>query len=119
MQQKAEGTDLLESPNNPAKEEHQSHRQGHVQVGVGATKKRILNLETMRRLMAPSDCSKAGNQANPIREENKDKDGREEPECLMHQMMPNNPIQKFMQTFDHPFPEVLRSFWNGLHITSG
>src|SRR5438445_13365434 len=33
--------------------------------------------------------------------------------------MPDNAIEKIMQAFDHPFPEILRPIWNFFHVPGG
>src|SRR5882724_8881798 len=119
MQKETKRTNLLECPNNPANKEYQGHGQCHVQVGIGSTQKRVLDHEAVGCLMPPPNRAKSRDQAYPVRKQNKDKYCGEEPEGPMDEVMADNAVQEIMETLDHPFPEVLGSFRDGLHIARG
>src|ERR1041384_6848908 len=110
MQKETNRANFLDGPDNPAGKENQRHGEGHVEVGIRPAKKRLFHLKTVRAVMAPSDIAKKRNQPGPIGEQDKNKDGRKKPKRLAHQRMANNAFKKIMQTFDHPFPEILRAF---------
>src|SRR6266705_2517346 len=58
-------------------------------------------------VMSPADRADAGNQAEPIHKQNKNKNGREEPERLSDKIAPDDVLEKAIKTFDQPFPKIL------------
>ena len=105
----ADGTRFLERPHDPAGEEHQRHRQRHVEVGVGAPEQRLVDHEAVRRLMSPSDGAHAGDQADPVGGEDEEEERPKEPERLLHEVRADDALEQPVETFDQPFQQVLRA----------
>src|SRR5256885_4927723 len=74
---------------------------------------------SVRQLSLPTDRSESWDQAGPVGEQDEDEDGRKKPERPVHQVMPDDAVEKIVQTLDHPFPEILRSAGDFLHVTGG
>ncbi len=88
---------FLKCPDNPAGEEHQSHRERHVDVGLDASKKWLVGYKSMRSAVPPSKLPTPG--ISPIRlVADQDEDGGEEPEGSLDQMRPDDTFQKDVQT---------------------
>src|SRR5207248_5005858 len=106
----------VEGTDGPTHKKDQGHGKGHVQVRIGPPQQRIGNMEAVSCPMAPADCPKTWNQANPIAKQNENKDSREKPKRLLYQLIADDPFQKGEQAFDHPFPKVLCSARNFLGV---
>src|SRR5206468_1326991 len=78
--QKPERTDLLKTPDDPAREEDERHGERQVHIGVGAAEERLLETESLSRLLAPANRTDSRNQADPVRGEDEDEDAAEKPE---------------------------------------
>jgi len=63
---KTQWADFLKRPVNPQGEEHQGHRKRHVDVRVGATEQRLINLETVRGLVSPADRAYTWNEPDSV-----------------------------------------------------
>ena len=100
------------------REEHQRHRQRHVEVGVGAAEQRLLDHEAVRGLVAPADRADAGNQADPVGGEDEDEDRGEEPERLLHQVRADDALEQPVDAFDEPLEQVLRAARDLRHLAA-
>ncbi len=68
-------------------------------------------MQRARRIgMPPTDRAHPGYQSKPVREQNEDENGGEEPKRLPNQVMPNNALEEFVKGLDQPFREILRAF---------
>ena len=70
-------------------------------------------------VMAPADRSNAGNKTEPVHKQNKNKNGREEPERLSDKIAPDNVFEKVIKTFNQPFPKILDAAGNRLDLPCG
>ncbi len=59
------GPEGSQAPDDPAGEEHEGHGERQVDVGVGASKERFLELETLRRVVPPSHRADARDRGRP------------------------------------------------------
>ncbi len=103
---------FADGPVEPQKGEGDRHRQGHVQVGVTAAQEGaegIVAVATEAIGVELSDGAHAGDQTEPVREQNQHEDGAEEPERFFHQMSAENSFEKVVEAFDKPFDEVLQA----------
>src|SRR6266403_2842817 len=107
--------DFLHGPDDPAPEEDERHGERHVHVGIGAAEQWLLDREAGSGPVTPSDRTDARNQADPVRGENEDEDGAEEPERPFNQVMAEDPLEKAVEPLDEPLQKVLRSFRDLLH----
>ena len=106
----------LNCPDNPENKEDHRHREGHVEIGVGAAKQGTINVKGAgcRIEMSPADGADAGNQPKPVSEEDENEDGGEEPERFLHQIAADDALEKIVETFHQPFPKVLHTGRDGL-----
>ena len=58
----------LDRPDNPADEKDRGHREGQIQIRVGATEQRLIDMESarLRIMMTPADGPDSGKKAEPI-----------------------------------------------------
>jgi hypothetical protein len=72
--------------------------------------------ETMIRLMSPANRAHSRYEADPIRRQDKNENGREEPERPLHQVRANDGFQKAVQALHEPFQQILRPAGHAFHI---
>src|SRR6266403_588704 len=58
-------------------------------------------------VMSPADRADAGNQPEPLHEQNENENRREKPECLSDKIAPDDVLEKVIKTFHQPFPKIL------------
>src|SRR6266480_5975341 len=73
-------------------------------------------MEAVGGWMPPANGAKAWDQPQPVRKKNENKDTGKIPEGFLHQVMPNDPIQKIVKALNHPLPEVLRPAGDFFHV---
>src|SRR6476646_5787906 len=71
----------------------------------------------MRGLVSPPERAYSRDKSEPVRRQDKDKDGRKKPECSLGQMRSNDSTKELVQSLDEPLREVLRSRRNLLHLS--
>ena len=59
--------------------------------------------------MSPTDRPDSGNQPEPVHEQNENENGGEEPERFLHQVAPDDALEKIVETFHQPFPKILHT----------
>lgn len=112
----------LEGPDGPHHKEDNRHGEGHVEIGIGATEEGlgdVINAEERPIGMPKADGADTGDEAKPIREEDEDEDGGEEPEGLLDELMADHALEEIVEALDKPLDEVLRAVRHFLHITGG
>src|SRR5262245_6748255 len=119
MGQKSHRADFGYCPVNPAGKEHQGHGESHIEIGVYSPEQRLFNDKSVSGTMDPADMSHAGNQADPIGEQDEDKDAGKEPKGAIYEFFADDAAQELMQAFDHPFPKILSAFGHLFHPASG
>ena len=67
--------------------------------------------------MSPAHRPDSRNQSRPVGEENENENGGEEPERFLHQLAPDDRLEKIVETFHQPFPKVLRTGRDGFDIS--
>src|SRR5437667_627928 len=109
----------LDRPDNPKQKEYRGHGEGHVEICIASTEKRLIDMENARRriVVAPADCSDSGNEPKPVHEQNENENRREEPKRFFHQIAADNALKKIVKTFHQPFPKVLRTTRNRLDLS--
>src|SRR5437667_12545302 len=101
MQNETADAVSLNRPDDPANEEDGRHREGQVQIGVGAAEQRPIDMKRAGGIvMAPADGPDAGYQTKPVQKQNENEDRRETPERLFHQLPADNIFEQLVETFD-------------------
>src|SRR5205807_6768168 len=92
MFQKSANTVGLKRPDKPQDKENSRHRRGHIEIGISTAQKRPIDMKRADRwvVMSPADRSDAGNQAEPIHEQNENENRREKPKRFPHQLAPDD-----------------------------
>ena len=119
MHQESSDTIRLKCPDKPEDKENKGHGRSHIEIGIGATEQGTINAKDAgRRInMSPTHGPNPGNQTRPVSEQDKNENGGEEPERLLHQVAPDDSFEKIVETFHQPFPKVLRTGWDGFDIS--
>ena len=73
----------------------------------------------MFALQSPAHRANAGNQTEPVCEQNEDENRGEEPEGFLYEVMADDAFQEIVKTLHQPFPEILRAGRDVLHVSSG
>ena len=62
---------LLQRPDDPEGKENRRHREGEIEIGVGAAEQRTIDMKGVRHrvVMPPADRADAGNQSEPVQEQ--------------------------------------------------
>src|SRR4029077_20231590 len=89
VHQESSDTIRLKRPDKPENKENNGHGRSHVEIGVGATEQRAINLKGAgRRIdMSPTHRPDSRNQSRPVGEENEDENGGKKPEGFLYQLM--------------------------------
>src|SRR5258708_23593060 len=119
MEQKTNRADFTKRPENPTSEKDQRHRQRHIEVGISASEKGLIDFEAFGGLVSPTDGTETWQQTQPVAEQNENENGREKPESPFDEVMANDAFEEVMQAFDHPFPEVLGACRDLFHVPRG
>ena len=111
----------LKRPDGPHDEEDDGHCERHVEVGIGAAEERLIDVIDAQGAdwIAEADAADAGDEAEPIREEDEDEDGGEEPEGFLDELMADDALEEVVKALDEPLDEVLRAVGDFLHVTGG
>src|SRR5437763_9976036 len=114
MQNETADAVSLNRPDDPANEKDGRHREGQVQIGIGAAEQRPVDMKrTGGIVMAPADGADAGYQTEPVQKQNENEDRGEKPEGLFHQLPTDNVFEKIVEALDQPFPKILRASRDG------
>src|SRR5438874_523653 len=109
MFQKTADALSLECPDQPKHKKDRRHRRRHIEVSIAAAQKRPSNMKVSGRIvMAPTDRADAGNESEPVNKQNENENGGEKPKGFADQFAPDDVFQKIVETFDQPFPKILR-----------
>jgi len=114
---KADDTDFADGPENPTAKEDESHGKCHIQVGIGTSQKWAPFGVAVSEPHVPADRTDPWNQTSPIREENEDENGGEEPEGPLNEIRADNAFQEIREAFDEPFPKVLYPGGDAPHVS--
>jgi hypothetical protein len=76
----------------------------------------LLQHEAVGRVVAPPDRAEAGNQADPVRGQDEDEHGAEEPERLLYEVAANDVFEERVEAFDEPLQKVLRAARHLVHL---
>src|SRR4029077_5908467 len=89
VHQESSDTIRLKCPNKPENKEDNGHRRSQVEIGVGATEQRAINLKgAARRIdMSPTHGPDPWNQSRPVGKQDKNENGGEKPEGFLYQLM--------------------------------
>src|SRR5437660_11361704 len=78
--EKPEHTNFQKSPDDPTSEKDQGHCERHIDIRVGTAEPGLVDCETVRGLVSPSDRAYSRNKPHPVRRENESEDGCKKPE---------------------------------------
>src|ERR1700674_3301332 len=91
MQDEAADAIGLDRPDDPANKKDRRHREGQVQIGIGAAEQRPVDMKRAGGIMmAPADGADARHQTEPVQKKDENEDRGEEPEGLLHQLPADN-----------------------------
>ena len=102
---------LLQCPNDPEGKENHRHREGEIEIRVGAPEQRTINMKSVchRVVMSPANSADPGNQSEPVEKQDEDENCGKKPEGLAHQMGADHALEEVVKPFHHPFPKVLHA----------
>ncbi len=88
------GPSSCKRPENPTNEKNYRHGERQIQIGIRAAEQWLVNRETVRSLVSPSNRANSGNETEPICRQNENKNSCQKPKCPFHQMRANDALQE-------------------------